>query len=111
MEQEVKKPRTLIFNSSDYLNLKKGNAYSVCLRRAREYPKGEEITILDAFDPHPAIVENTVQLVFQDLETQDIQDNVKPDCRTYQSLLEDMQEVYPGFRPREIVTILRFKIL
>ena len=47
---------------------------------------------------------------FQDLKDEDLVNEHDPDCRTYAGLFKKMEEYYPGFDEREIVTLIEFEI-
>jgi hypothetical protein len=48
--------------------------------------------------------------LFTDLNASDYGDNYDPSARDKMGLFNAMQEAYPDFEKREIVTILRFKV-
>ena len=47
---------------------------------------------------------------FQDLKAEDLENQHDERTRTPLGLLQVMQEVYPGFRDAEIVTVLEFEV-
>lgn len=47
---------------------------------------------------------------FQDLKAEDLKNQHDERTRTPLGLLQVMQEVYPGFRDTEIVTVLEFEV-
>jgi len=47
-------------------------------------------------------------LRFQDIRGRDIEDNHDPYCRTYDTLLAELQKYYVGFDIAEIITVIEF---
>ena len=45
---------------------------------------------------------------FADLKAQDIEHEHDPQCRTLNGLYEELTRIYPGFKRREVVTVLTF---
>ena len=51
-----------------------------------------------------------VVMRFEDIEVDDIRYEHDPECRTQDGLKKVMQEVYPGFSSKEIVTLVYFDV-
>lgn len=45
---------------------------------------------------------------FADLQAQDIEHEHDPQCRTLNGLYEELTRIYPGFKRRDVVTVLTF---
>ena len=94
--------------------LKAGETYSICLRGARRYDIDEVLDILSEDDPSiekQALIISQNHYVFVALENADCKDNYDKSIKTYVDLRQAMKNIYSGFEPREVVTLLRFKIL
>ena len=48
--------------------------------------------------------------VFEDIPEADLINEHDPNCRSLYGLLEVMKGIYPGFSPREIVTLVEFEV-
>lgn len=101
------------------LNLKKeaefekDKIYSICLRGARRFEKGLVI-FTPAYQDSPkeaAVVISQNHYRFQDIEPSEYLDNYDVTAQSIMGLGESMSNAYPDFDGREIVTILRFKII
>ena len=104
-------------------NFESGKMYSVCLRGARSYDKTKPISIFtnnqgamvdsefSALPSCEAFVISNNQYIFESLNDSDCLDNYDFDAKTKDGLLNAMNNVYTNFDTREIVTILKFKIL
>lgn len=95
---------------------KTGNVYSVCLRGARIYQINSGIQFYNATTlREPTLREATViysaQFRFADLTYNEYKENYDEEARTHKGLEAAMKEIYNGFNDREIVTILRFKVI
>lgn len=97
------------------VEFEKGEVYSVCLMGARRFAKDEYDLSLytPASKDQPSKLANIIsqnQYCFYNLIDTDYADNYDKDARSYSGLEKAMQNVYPDFDNREIVTILRFKV-
>lgn len=91
-----------------------------CRRGAKwdTLPK-DHVYVVDVHDPlkedgstkvlHVVEIETRV-FKFSDLTDEDLVNEHDPSCRTYSGLLEEMEKVYDGFDPREMVTLCSFWI-
>ncbi len=89
----------------------KNEIYSVCLRGARRFDTSEELhlSIQSAVETATIVSQNSYS--FYNLIDKDYADNYDLEARTYAGLLKAMNNVYSDFEDREIVTIIRFKIV
>lgn len=96
-------------------NFESGQVYSVCLRGARRFERDvHDLSLYDISNPaFPVAFANIIsenQYSFYNLIDEDYSDNCDLSARTFGGLYNAMKNVYEGFRDREIVTILRFRI-
>jgi hypothetical protein len=98
------------------VEFQKDETYSVCLRGARRHDTSGDFDI-SIYTPEywekPKFIANVVSqnhYSFYNLIDEDFTDNYDSDARTYGGLYKAMQNVYPDFKDREVVTILRFKV-
>jgi len=106
----------------DDITFNSEQVYSVCLRGARIFDKTKPIVIwtkdnyklVDTpirVDPTCiATIVSQNHYKFDDLTDKDCIDNYNISARYFGGLIKAMDEIYPDFSMREIVTILRFKI-
>jgi len=104
-------------NLKKEVEFKKDGVYSICLRGARRYGTSDDFD-LSIYTPthweHPIEIANIVSvqhLVFNDLLECDFIDNYDKSITSKDELEIVMLNIYDFFNCREIVTILRFKIV
>jgi len=57
-----------------------------------------------------SVLINTQVMRFSDLTDRDLKFEHDPACRTVTGLYQVLQDTYPGFDPREIVTLVSFEV-
>lgn len=86
---------------------------NISVRRGVKWDVGEKksIQIADAQNPDAVLFTSDIETMvipFSELRDVDVKKEHDPNCRTVRGLLSVMQEVYPTFTDREIVTLVRF---
>ena len=95
------------------VDFKRGQIYSLCLRRARYFEPDESILFCTPSKEHGTEMKITSQHQFRffDLKDGDVRHNYDANIQSIIDLQLKMMQSYKDFDDREIVTIIKFKML
>lgn len=82
---------------------------NLTVRRGRKWAS-QDIAVIDINGFQAVVKISSVTWSFSFLSDENLRDEHDPACRTVAGLLEEMKRVYPGFRPSEEITLVRFQL-